>query len=466
MAPRSQSFRSHPRPYRAAADMILRLLRIFVPLAIVGAIFYFLIDRPQTVTGRLRVTSDVKGAEVLLDGMQVGVVTDTTLSRVVAGHRSVAVRKSGYLAEPEVLFIDVKQDTLTVVTFHLIERTTASQDSDSMGFLESLREDIPIDWEQMSSPPASSSGAARNRSDESEEEFAAAEKIVEHDTATPIIAPEQPPVRVQESISGASIAVSSKPPGAEIIINGDSTGHQTNYTFQDLLRGTYFVAVRKQGYVAKPEIMQVDLSRDYQSEFVAFALTVDESLPSPQITVSTEPIEAGIRLEGKPVGRGHVVLDVALGKSLIEFEDVVGYRTPPSQLVQLTPETTSMEIIGRYERLEGKAFLAVMPARTGAIKGEELRIWVDNELIVDKLAQKLDGILLHKLIAGKRLVQVEYQSMIQTIDVDLLDDEVSTVTFAVESFFSKKNLRLRIEPVTALKDWQKRTRKLTIVEPK
>ncbi len=446
--------------------MILRLLRIFVPLAIVGAIFYLLIDRPQTVTGRLRVTSDVKGAEVLLDGMQVGVVTDTTLSRVVAGRRSVAVRKSGYLAEPEVVFIDVKQDTLTVVTFRLIERAAASRDSDSIGFLESLREDIPVDWEEMAPPSLSSDDAARHRPDESEEEFAATEEMIEQDTALPVFAAEQTPVRAQEGITGASIVVSSNPPGAEIIINGDSTGHQTNYTFHDLLRGTYFVAARKQGYISKPDIVQIDLSRDYQNELVAFSLTLDASLPSPQLTVSTEPIEGGIRVAGKPVGKGRVTLDVALGKSLVEFEEVIGYRTPESQLVELTPETTSMEIIGRYERLEGKAFLAVMPARTRTIKGEELRVWVDNELFVDKLAQKLDGFLIHKLVAGKRLVQVEYQGMVQNVHVDLLDDEVSTVTFAIESFLSKKSLRLRIEPVTSLKDWQKRTRKLAIVEQK
>jgi len=466
MAPWSHSFRSHPRPYRAAADMILRLLRIFVPLAIVGAIFYFLIERPQTVTGRLRVMSDVKGAEVLLDGMRVGAVTDTTLARVVAGRRSVTVRKPGYLAEPEVRFVDVIQDSLTIITFHLVERPMASQDSDSVGFLESLREDIPIDWEQMSSPPLSSDDAARDHPDEAEEELAATEEIVEHDTATPVLATEQPPIRVQESITGASIAVSSNPAGAEIIINGDSTGHQTNYTFHDLLRGTYFVAARKQGYISKPDIVQIDLSRDYQSELVAFSLTLDESLPSPQLTVSTEPIKGGIRVAGKPVGSGRVVLDVALGKSLVEFEDVIGYRTPESQLVELTPETTSMEIIGRYERLEGKAFLAVMPARTRTIKGEELRVWVDNELLVENLAQKLDGILIHKLVAGKRLVQIEYQGMVQNIHVDLLDDEVSTVTFAIESFLSKKNLRLRIEPATNLNDWQKRTRKLAIAERK
>jgi preprotein translocase subunit YajC len=443
--------------------MAWRLLRIFVPIIVVGTVFYLLIERPQTTTGQLRITSDVKGAEILIDGMRIGAVTDTTLSHVITGHRSVAVHKKGYIADPEVRFADVKQDTLTSVAFHLIERASSQRDSDSTGFLESLREEIPLDLEEIAPSSAPSRRVEPDLADETEPYESTGEEMG-HDTALSTFASERPIITTPQNISGASIVVSSNPPGAEIIINGDSTGHQTNYTFHDLLRGTYFVSVRKQGYISKPEIVQIDLSRDFQNELVAFMLSLDESLPSPQLTISTEPIEAGIRVAGKPVGRGQVVLKVGLGKSLVEFEDILGYRTPQPQLVELTPETTSVEIVGHYERLEGKALLAITPARPQSIKGGELRIWIDNELILDKPAQKLDGILIHKLVAGKRLVQVEYQGLVQNTQIDIVDDEVSILTFAVESFLSKKSLRLRVEPVVTLQNWQKRARKLTIIE--
>jgi hypothetical protein len=463
----SASFRSFgpgPQPYRAAADTVLRLLRIFVPLAIVGAAFYVLTERPQTVTGLLRVTTDIPGAEVSIDGVRTGATTDTTLPRVPVGRRSVTVGKTGYASHPEVVFVNVIQDTVALVEFRLVSTKPALPlPAETLGIPVGLPEDTLALVEGM--PLGDSLGSYPEASLLQETtEFVPVEEdtTLEHE----LISEEPPklvPPRVSE-IEGTSIAVLSVPEGAEIILNGDSAGHQTNYTFNDLPRGTYFITVRKKGYVPKPSSVRVDLTRSHQSELVAFEFSLDETVPPPQLTVITEPVAARIRVNGKPVGKGQIVLDANLGRFLVEFEDIVGYRTPPPQEAELTPETTSIEIVGRYERLEGKAFLALIPARAKTMQGEGLRVLVDNELLVQSPGDKFHGVLLRGLVAARRFVRVEYEGLTQEIYVDLVDDKVSIVSLTVESFFSKKNLRLRLEEPVSVKDWQKRTRRQTIIE--
>jgi hypothetical protein len=463
----SASFRSFgpgPQPYRAAADTILRLLRIFVPLAIVGAAFYVLTERPKTVTGFLHVVTDVPGAEISIDGVRTGATTDTTLPRIPVGRRSVTVGKTGYVSDPEVVFVNVKQDTVARVKFTLVStEPVLPPRADSQAFPVGLPEDslalvegIPL-GDSLRSPLESGLVQETTEYVPAEEDTTLEHELVSEQPPEPI------PPRVSE-IEETSIAVLSVPEGAEIILNGDSVGHQTNYTFHDLPRGTYFITVRKKGYVPKPSSVRIDLTRSHQSELVAFEFSLDETLPPPQLTVITEPIAARIRVNGKPVGKGQVVLEANLGRFLVEFEDIIGYRTPPPQEGELTPETTSVEIVGRYERLEGKAFLAVMPARAKTMEGKGLRVSVDNELLVEDPGEKFHAVLLRGLVAARRLVRVEYEGLTQEIYVDLEDDKVSIVTLTIESFFSKKNLRLRSEEPITLKDWQKRTRRQTIIE--
>ena len=96
--------------------------------------------------------------------------------------------------------------------------------------------------------------------------------------------------------------------------------------------------------------------------------------------------------------------------------------------------------------------------------GDELRILVDNEVILDNPAEKFEGVLMHKMIPGRRLVRVEFQGLTKDVHVDLADDFTTIVTFSVESFLSTKRLRLRVEDNITQKQWEKRSRRLTIIE--
>ncbi|MFH1011522.1 MAG: PEGA domain-containing protein [bacterium] len=461
MSARSKSF--GPRPYRAAADTILRLLRIFIPLILVGAAFYFFMERSRIGTGQLRVLSDVKGAEISIDGIRVGAKTDTTLPQIATGRRSVGLQKAGYVSQPEVIFVTIEPDTLAVATFRLVPGDTAKPSKvDSSEFLETLFAEIAADSESLSSLVSQAVEAdsyiCETRGLDAVEEAPA------QDLGSPSRKTEETSSAATQGLQGTSITVSSNPPGARIIINGDTTDYQTNCTFRDLSKGTYYISAYRQGYLSKPETLRVDLVRDYQSESVAFGFVPDKRLPSPQLTLITQPIEAGIRVDGKSVGKGRIVLDKPFGKFLAEFENASGYQTPPSQSVELTAEKPSLEIVGRYERLEGKALLAVIPARGESIRRDSLRIWIDNEMRAEKPAGNFDGVLFRKVAAGNRSVRIRYQDMVESISVDLTDEKVSVVTIAFESLFSKKKLRLRAEAPTALEKWQKQARSLAILE--
>ncbi len=461
MAGKMKSFGPGPRPYRAVADTIMRLLRIFLPIAIIGIAFYVLIDRTQTGTGNLQILSNVKGAEILIDGIQSGAKTDTTLSAIIAGRKLITIQKEGYKAEPEVVLVNVKPDSSVFVRFTLfLIDTIPAPEEDTLEIpeverLASIEQNLPEESLPRTASQSYLEEAQQLIAAEEEEALAADETVVR----TP--EPQTPPT--SEDIKGTSVRVTSNPDDAEIIINDDSTGYRTNRTLQDLSRGTYYFKISKKGYVAKPEVVRIDLTRDFQSEIVAFELFVDESLPPPKLTVITEPIAANILVNGKPVGKGRIVMDVNLGKSVIEFSSVEGYLTPLAQTAVFSPETTAIAVVGTYKRIEGKAQLAVLP-RSKTVPGDELRILVDNDLIVENPGEEFQGILMHKMLSGKRLLRVEFQDLTKDVHVELTDDNMTLVTFTVESFLSTQRLRLRVEDTITPKAWEKRSRRLTIIE--
>lgn len=458
-----------PRPYRAVADTILRLLRIFIPIAIVAAVFIFLIDRSEPIKGPLRITSNIEGAEILIDGVQMGAITDTTLRNIATGRRSVTIYKSSYHVEPEVIFVSVVTDSVVSADFKLISTdTTRILDYDSLVSMESEYEEILLALKETREPeriPTTQSYLEEAKkfiaAEDNEEPITIEQEDISQTQDLTSIEEEEPPS--PEIIEGTSILITSTPEDAEIIINGDSTGHRTNRTFQGLSRGSYFISVYKKGYLSNPEEVRIDLSRDFQSEIVAFDLSLDESFPPPKLTIVTEPIEAVIKYNGTPVGKGQVVIEGIYGNSLVEFGEVTGYRTPLSRTLELTPETDSLEIIGTYEALEGKALLGILPQKK-RVKGEGLRILVDNELLIENLTEKFEGLLVHKLFVGEHSVKIEYRGMERDTRITLEDDMVSIVTFNIESFLGQRSLRLRTEkPITA-ENWQKRTRRFKIID--
>ncbi|MBU1707374.1 PEGA domain-containing protein [bacterium] len=431
-------------------------------MAIIGIAFYILIDPIQTKRGELQVLSNVKGATILIDGIQTSAKTDTTLSRIIAGRKLITVQKEGYKATPEVVLVNVKPDSAVLVRFTLFSIDTipvpekVALRSPEEETLVSIERNLPEDSLPRTASQSYLEEAQRLIAAEEKKELAKDETVVQTPPKTQV-------PRVKQTIEGTSVRVTSQPEDAEIIINDDSTGYRTNRILEDLARGTYYFKVSKKGYIANPDVVRIDLTRDFQSEIVAFELSLDQSLPPPKLTVITEPVAGNIQVNGRPVGKGRVVLDVTLGKSVIEFSNIDGYVTPLTQTAVFSPETTAITVVGTYKRIEGKAQLAVLP-RPKTVPGDELRILLDNDLILDNPGKEFQGVLMHKMLPGRRLLRVEFQNLVKDVHVELTEYNMTIVTFTVESFLSTKRLHLRVEDNITQKAWEKRAQRLNIID--
>ena len=179
----------------------------------------------------------------------------------------------------------------------------------------------------------------------------------------------------------------------------------------------------------------------------------------------TNPPAAGVRIDGRQAGVGKAVAEIEYGTHRIEFGEAPGYHTPAATTVDVTAENPNPEITGTYERIAGNSYLAVMPGEEngGKFEGSKLRVFVDNELLLDGPKEKFDAMLLSRIQSGKRLIRVEYDNLSDDIHVNMQDGDVSEVTFRVESFFSKRKLRLRERDSMPLEKWEAKSRRLTVL---
>ncbi|MDD5088790.1 MAG: hypothetical protein PHI18_08335, partial [bacterium] len=184
----------------------------------------------------------------------------------------------------------------------------------------------------------------------------------------------------------------------------------------------------------------------------------------PKLTISTTPIAAGIRVDAAQVGIGQVLMDAHWGNHRIEFANVAGYQTPASVTTMLTEDQPNAVIVGEYIRLSGDGFIAIRPSDDlQKFDPAQLRIYVDNELILDGSDRTFDAALLGHLLSGKRMLRVHYGDLSNDIPVNTMDGHVAEITFRVESFFSKRRLSLRDKSAVPVEEWRDRVKKLEIL---
>lgn len=448
-----------------AIDVLFGLLRVAAPLMIIAIAALWIINRRQGY-GKLQIMTSVPGAEILLDAQQTGYLTDTTMT-VGLGRRIVTVRKSGYISDPEFVVADVRRNVVGRVTFDM-KPHTITEKSDSIPPLRSVRQEIFLTGE----PVHALSPAPRERHplvdfsmtsqrDENTQwpprDFNLTDAV--HEPAWSDTVP------VSTSVQGTKVTVSSIPNGADIWVNGAPTPRMTPYTFRGLDRGVYSFRVRRDGFSARPDSVVLTLNHNFQEELAAFELTRDTTLPQPSLTVTTTPLAAAIRINGRAAGIGKVTQALDFGTHRVEFGDAPGYKAPAPAIVTLTTEKPQTEVTGTYEKLAGNAFIAVRPGDDfGKFDGSLLRVSVDNELIVDGPKERYDAALIGRVLSGKRLIHVQYGDLTGDIHVTPLDGEVSEITLRIESFFSKRKLRLREKSsALPLSQWQETARKMSVL---
>jgi hypothetical protein len=455
--------------------MLIGLLRIGLPLLGIAALSVWFLYSHHEGKGTLRVTTSIPGAEIYIGGLQTGYSSDTTF-QVPAKRTIVTVRKDGFVSEPEFVILNIEPRQLKRAVF-LMHAQTAVRDT--FAPLRPLRPQTFSTGEPVRSVPPAGGRHERRLLDFTSGD-APAPSRVQAPAATqpvapsvtspsiPLVVSDQTPLATANPLSSplisTQVTVSSTPDGAEIFVNGQTSSHVTPYTFRGLDRGIYAFRVRREGMISRPDSVNVSLANDFQRELTAFELIPDPSLPRPTLTVSTVPLAAGFRVDGKPAGVGKSTLDLGYGPHRIEFSEVAGYKTPDPISISLTADKPQTEAVGQYERLVGNAFIAVVPSEEiEKFDGSQLRIYVDNELILDNPKQRFDATLLGRIVSGKRLVRVQYGDLSADTYVNAMDSEVIEITFRVESFFSKRSLKLREKGQTPLDQWQERSRKLTVL---
>jgi hypothetical protein len=445
------------------------MLKIFLPLLLIAAVAAWFLTHSSPATGLVRVTTTIPGADIYLDGTMTGLQTDTTLPDIPVGRTIVTVRKSGLVSDPEMIVADVKDGQMAAASFTLLTERSAVH-RDSIPPLRNVRQQIFSTGEPVRSIPPAEHHSGSHFVDYSTHPTALARPTQTFRASNDAQSVTSPGVGDSATadtgrIEGTEITVSSSPEGAQIVVNGLTTPRTTPYTFHGLEAGMYIFHLLKPGYVSNPDSVSVVISSSFQSELAAFELRPDARQPKPILTVSTSPPAAGIRINGQHVGVGKVSVDAAFGTQTVEFEDAPGYRAPEPVKVDLTTGNPHQDVTGTYEKIVGNAYLAVLPSEDLGTKFEsgKLRVLVDNELLLDNTKERFDATLLGRILAGKRLVRIEYGDLADDMHVNLFDGQVSEINFRIESFFSKRHLRLREKEAVPLDKWEQKSRRLTVL---
>lgn len=442
------------------------MIKLIIPLLIIAGASLWILKYQGTRTGSLEVSTTVPGADIYIGGIQTTATSDTVIEDVPIGKQFISVRLPGYIPEPEVAIVEIEEGGTACADFRMRPRSEVVA-VDSIPPARPVRQEIFSTGQPIVSVPAVTPRQERRIVDyapKAADIYTGQELESSPDLSMSDSALYEPLSDEIKSLQGTEISVTSIPEGADIIVNGAPTPRVTPYTFRGLDRGFYKFQIRLDGYIAKPESISVALVRDYQSELLSYELTPDRKLPTPTVSIETRPLASGFYFDGRSAGVGKAVVECEFGKHYIEFADVPGYSTPDPVDIELTHNNPNAEIVGEYIRLEGDAYLALSPSDDiRNFDGKKLRVFIDNELIIDKPEEEFDVTLVENVLSGRRLLRVEYDDLTQSLHLDMLDGEVIDVTLRVESFFSKKRLSLRAKTTTPLDKWQRKTRKQSVL---
>jgi hypothetical protein len=261
-----------------------------------------------------------------------------------------------------------------------------------------------------------------------------------------------------------SIIVSANEKDCEIFLNGQSTGRLTNATLDEIPQGTYSISVVKEGYIVDPPVVDVSIDRDLQSELVVFNLRPEKETPSPHLKITTEPMAGQIYINGRAVGSGFFEQDMEPGTYLIAFGSVPAHFDPAPQEVVLSEDNPVVEVVGSYVKARGNAKLAIIrPSRNGIIEGGKLKVLVDDDPYFISPGGEHNCVLLDHLVAGNHRIQVDYDGKSESIDLNLVDNSIATVSFRIERFLNFRSLKLNFDGMKSAADWQKYSENLNVL---
>lgn len=131
------------------------------------------------------------------------------------------------------------------------------------------------------------------------------------------------------SINLGLISVNANVRGAQIILNSQQTGFQTDYILQKIPFGQHVIRVEKEGYTVYPKEQIIRLSQDNRQVKVDFTLTSTTK----NVVLTVHPKTATIYINGNEAGVGRFEGALPLGEHKITFSDVDHYKNPGTKTI-------------------------------------------------------------------------------------------------------------------------------------
>jgi len=290
-------------------------------------------------TGSLALVSNPPGARVLLNLESTTYLTDTLITNLPEGKYSVTLEMKGYVADPFVQVVHIQRNQLSAVSFDLKPAPLMAQSQESPKPTETQKP-RPTYQPSFPVPPPRTTRPEPERP----QELPATREITQPSPAT--TTESTPPSTNGEF---GSMEIASNILGADIYMDSNPTGQQTNATLLVPV-GFHRISITKPNYKVNPEEIMVEVKSGSSGQFVLFELIQDmESLPY-RLKISTEPVAGGITIDNIYRGRGVVNMETDPGEYLVAFEPVDGYQTPVSRKATLTTDQRIVTVVGTYER--------------------------------------------------------------------------------------------------------------------
>ena len=321
VAVRKEGYNSNP------ADTVIKVVE-----GVLDTVNFFLTNK----VGLISVDSDPQGAQIILDQTNTQKITPDTLDSVPVGKHTVTVEKEGYRPSPDSDTVEVVEDSLTTVSFVLVERLGDI-------FVKSDPSGAEIVLDHLSTGKMTPDTIF---------DLMIGDHIVSVTKSGYSVFPESTIVKVIENSvitvgfilaqNKGTLSVNSNPEGADIYLNHENTGELTPHTLE-LPEGRYVVSVAKSGYSVFPESVVVQVVKDSWAT-ANFVLTESKGA----IFVNSDPSGGSIILDHLFTGKitPDTLFEVDLGDHVVSLEKS-GYLASPESLIVTVVEnqTTSAEFI-------------------------------------------------------------------------------------------------------------------------
>lgn len=306
--------------------------------------------------GAVKVSSNVTGAIVLLDGKNTGHVTPCTLNEIASGEHTVSLQKEKYA--PMQYKVTVEDGQVAIVNGNLDARFATINVKTLQGA------DIYID--------NTKKGTSEYVQDLMEGYYDIEVSLAHHKPVTKqiqVIAGQSQTVEVRPTPIYGSLDVTSTPRGADVKIDGKDYG-KTPISVEKLLEGEHTVEYTLAGYAK--EVKQVSISEG-QIATSSVVLSVGRD-----VTIRAEYDGAKLFVDGKVVGTtpyigllayGHHTVYAVYGDKMTKEEDVsVEQGNEAMDEIMLTFETRE----NGYEYIDLGLSVKWATYNVGATKPEEL----------------------------------------------------------------------------------------------